>query len=79
MPLPTKITVIGALPNGIAELCRRETTVAQLSVDAAVERDREKALQCFLLGAVTTDIDVAKKILDDYLMSYKEYLPQFHR
>ena len=70
---------VGSLPEGIAELCRRETTVAQLSVDAAVEGDREKALQCFLLDPVTTDIDIAKKILDDYLMSYKEYLPQFHR
>ena len=68
---------VGALPDGIAELCRRETTVAQLGVDAAVEGNHEKALQCFLLDPVTTDIDVAKKILDDYLMSYKEYLPQF--
>ena len=68
---------IGTLPEGIAELCRRETTVAQLGVDAAVEGDREKALQCFLLDPVTTDIDIAKKILDDYLTTYKEYLPQF--
>ncbi|MDQ3003854.1 MAG: hypothetical protein M3R47_00500 [Chloroflexota bacterium] len=68
---------IGTLPDGIAELCRRETIVSQLCVDAAVEGNREKALQCFLLDPVTTDIDIAKKILDDYLTSYKEYLPQF--
>jgi len=68
---------IGTLPDAIAELCRRETTVAQLCVDAAVEGDRSKALQCFLLDPVITDIDTAKKILDDYLTSYKEYLPQF--
>ena len=68
---------IGILPNGIAELCRRETSVSQLCVDAAVEGDRAKALQCFLLDPVITDIDIAKKILDDYLTSYKEYLPQF--
>lgn len=68
---------VGALPDPIAELCRRETIVAQLCVDAAVEGSREKALQCLLLDPVITDIDTARKILDDYLTSYKEYLPQF--
>jgi alpha-galactosidase len=68
---------MGALPEPIAELLRREITVAQLCVDASVEGSREKALQCLLLDPVITDIDTAKKILDDYLTSYKEYLPQF--
>jgi alpha-galactosidase len=67
----------GALPEAIAELCRREIRVAQLCVDAAVEGDREKALQSLLLDPVITDIQAAGNILDDYLMSYKEYLPQF--
>ena len=68
---------VGALPEPIAELCRREITVAQLCVDSVVEGNREKALQCLLLDPVITDIDTARKILDDYLTSYKEYLPQF--
>jgi alpha-galactosidase len=68
---------VGALPEAVAELCRRETIVAQLGVDAAVEGSREKALQCLLLDPVINDIDTAKKVLDDYLTSYKEYLPQF--
>ena len=67
----------GALPEPIAELLRRETSVAQLCVDASVEGSRENALQCLLLDPVITDIGTAKKILDDYLTSYKEYLPQF--
>jgi len=67
----------GALPEPIAELCRRETTVVQLCVDAAMEGSREKALQCLLLDPIITDIDTGKKILDDYLIEYKEYLPQF--
>jgi hypothetical protein len=29
------------------------------------------------LDPVITDISTAKKVLDDYLTSYKEYLPQF--
>ena len=35
---------IGALPEPVAELCRRETTVAQLCVDAAVEGIARKSL-----------------------------------
>jgi alpha-galactosidase len=68
---------VGAFPEPIAELMRRETTVAQLCVDASVEGDRQKALQCLLLDPVVNDFEQAKQILDDYLTSYKEYLPQF--
>ena len=68
---------MGALPKPIAELLRRETTAAQLCVDAAVDGSREKALQCLLLDPVITDIGTARKILDDYLTTYREYLPQF--
>ncbi len=68
---------VDALPGPVTELLRRETAVGQLCVDAAVEGDRQKALQCLLLDPMITDIDTAKKILDDYLTSYEEYLPQF--
>jgi alpha-galactosidase/6-phospho-beta-glucosidase family protein len=68
---------VGALPEPIAELLRREITVGQLCVDATIEGSREKAMQCLLLDPMITDIDVARKILDDYLTTYKEYLPQF--
>jgi len=68
---------VGALPDPVAELCRRETMVAQLCVDAAVEGNRAKALQCLLLDPVITDIEIGRKILGDYLTSYREYLPQF--
>lgn len=68
---------VGPLPEPIAELCRRESTVARLGVDAAVNGDRQAALQCLLLGPVVTDMEVARQILDDYLETYREYLPQF--
>jgi alpha-galactosidase len=68
---------VGALPEGIAELCRRELTVVRLCVDAAVHGDRQLALQCLLLDPVITDMDVARQILEDYLATYREFLPQF--
>lgn len=69
---------MGALPEPVAELCRRELMVAQLCVDAAVEGSYEKALQCLLLDPVVTDMKTARTILDDYLKAYREHLPQFH-
>lgn len=68
---------VGALPEPVAELCRRELMSAQLGVDAAVEGSYEKALQCFLLDPVIHDLDSAKLILDEYLKIYREHLPQF--
>ncbi len=68
---------VGALPEPVAELCRRELFSAQLGIDAAVEGDRQKALQCLLLDPVIRDIETAKLILDDYLTAYREHLPQF--
>jgi alpha-galactosidase len=68
---------VGALPEPVAELCRREIAVVRLCVDAAVHGDRQAALQCLLLDPVITDLDVARQVLDDYLETYREHLPQF--
>ncbi len=70
---------VGRLPEAVAELCRRETAVAQLCVDAAERGDYQKALQCLLLDPVVTDMDLARQILDDYLNAYRQHLPQFWR
>jgi alpha-galactosidase len=68
---------VGPLPEGIAELLRREITVGHLCVESAVNGDRRLALQSLLLDPVITDLDVARQILDDYLTTYREYLPQY--
>jgi len=69
--------VVGPLPEGIAELCRRELTVVRMVVDAAVHGDRDLALQALLLDPVVRDLEVARALLDDYLETYRAYLPQF--
>ncbi len=68
---------VGKLPAGVAELHRRELEVVRLAVDAAVSGDRRLALQCLLFDPVISDLDVAREVLDDYLVSYRQYLPQF--
>ena len=65
------------LPEGIAELCRRELALSALVVDAAVQGDRQLALQALLLDPMMNDIDRARAILDDFLLTFSEYLPQF--
>ena len=68
---------IGALPEGIAELLRREITISHLTVDAVVRGDRQLALQALLLDSVIRDMDVAQQVLDDYLSAYRDHLPSF--
>jgi alpha-galactosidase len=65
------------LPDGIAELCRRELALSSLAVDAAVLGDRELALQALLLDPMINDIDTARAIRDDFLTTFAQYLPQF--
>ncbi|MFZ0548414.1 MAG: hypothetical protein WAM60_23400 [Candidatus Promineifilaceae bacterium] len=65
------------LPASIAELCRREAALVEMVVDAAVTGDRQIALQALLLDPMINDIKRAKAILDDYLTSFADYLPQF--
>ena len=68
---------VGSLPEPVAELLRREMAVGRLAVDAAVSGDRQAALQCLLLDPVIGDLDLAQEILDDYLETYRQYLPAF--
>ncbi len=68
---------IGAMPERVAELLRAELARVRFSVDAAANGDRQAALQCLLLDPNITDIETAKAVLDDYLTSYRQYLPQF--
>lgn len=70
---------MGALPEPVAELNRRELVVSQLCVDSAIEGDYNKALQCLLLDPMIRDMQTARDILDDYLAAYRKHLQQFWR
>ncbi|MCI0518995.1 MAG: hypothetical protein L0Z70_01915 [Chloroflexi bacterium] len=66
---------VGALPEAIAALCRREITAGQLCVDAAVNGDRRAALQCLLLDPVIADLSHAEQVLQAYIEAYGKLLP----
>jgi alpha-galactosidase len=65
------------LPEPIAELCRRELVYSSLVVDACYHGNKDLALQAVLLDPMINDIDRARAILDDFLVEFAEYLPQF--
>jgi len=65
---------IGQIPEVIAEFCRRQITINELSVEAIVEGSYKKALQSFIMDSMVDDIQVAKKLLNEYFLTYKNYL-----
>jgi alpha-galactosidase len=70
---------VGALPEPMAELCRRQIAVAELAVKAAATGDRRLALHALLMDPMVTDMERAKAILDGYLEVHGDLLPQFRR
>lgn len=68
---------VPALPHALTELCRREAELAALVVEAAATGDRDLALQALLMDPMANDIDRCRAILDDFLTSFREWLPQF--
>lgn len=70
--------VMDPLPDGIAELCRRELSYSSLVVDASYHGNKDLALQALLLDPMMNDIDRARAILADFLVEFEDYLPQFN-
>lgn len=68
---------VPALPEAIAELCRRELAYSSLVVDACYHGDKDLALQALLLDPMVNDIDRARAILEDFYTTFAAYLPQF--
>jgi alpha-galactosidase len=68
---------VGALPEAIAEFCRRQTTLMQLAADAAVTGDRALALQALALDPMVDDLATARGLLADYLETHRDCLTQF--
>lgn len=65
---------LGKLPEPVAELCRRQVLINELVVRAIVEEDRSLALQAFALDPMIDDLDLAAKLLEEYLRVFDSYL-----
>ena len=72
------ICLLGELPFFAAEICRRQIAIHELVAAAAVDGDRRLFLQALCLDPFVRGLGTARKIMEDYLREYREYLPQFH-
>ena len=68
---------VGDLPPFAAELCRRQIAIHELVARAAAEGDRTRFLEALCLDPYVRGLSTAKKIMEDFLEAYREYLPQF--
>jgi alpha-galactosidase len=68
---------IGKLPPAILAIVERHVRNQEMIVSAALSGDRALALQALVNDPLVTDIDNAKRMLDEMLIATREYLPRF--
>lgn len=68
---------VGALPEGLAALCNIQILIQELAVEAAVNGDRELALQAVLTDPVVQDFEAAVEAFDELMDTHSDLLPQF--
>ena len=70
---------VGDLAPVVASFCNKQKDIVDLAVAAMVEGNRSLALQALALDPMIDDLDVARHILNDGLVNFKDYLPQFYK
>ena len=68
---------IGHLPIAINGLIQQIKSFERLTVEAAVEGNRLKALLALSINPLTPSDEVAKTVVDELLEAHKAYLPRF--
>jgi alpha-galactosidase/6-phospho-beta-glucosidase family protein len=68
---------VGALPGGVLSTLEPHVVNQELIVRAALEGDRQLALQAMVNDPLVHDLPKAKAILDELLAAHANYLPQF--
>jgi alpha-galactosidase/6-phospho-beta-glucosidase family protein len=65
------------LPPVVRALTQRLNAVHDLTLAAALEGDRKKAIQALLLDPSVAQFDCVPKMLEEYLKTYRQDLPRF--
>jgi alpha-galactosidase len=70
---------VGAMPNAIADILRQRIHQQELTVDAALQGDRDLALQALLADPLmaNTSLESATAMLDESLSMHQRFLPRF--
>ncbi|MCY3024684.1 MAG: hypothetical protein NTW87_37405 [Planctomycetota bacterium] len=70
---------LGDLPPVPRAITQRLNAVHDLTVEAAVEGDRKKAIQGLLLDPSVAEFECVPRMVDEYLKEYRKHLPRFWR
>jgi len=68
---------VGPMPEGLAALCNIQILVQELAVEAAVQGDRDLALQAVLADPVVQDLEEGKNAFNELMEAHADLLPQF--
>lgn len=68
---------IGELPATVAELCRRQLIINEMTVEAVASGDIKLVYQPMALDPMVDNLDTAVKLSDEYVKSNLKYLPTF--
>ena len=71
--------IIGKLPIAIRGLVQQIKSFERLTIEAAIEGNKEKAILALAINPLTVSDDLAKKVVEKMLESHKEHLPQFFK
>ena len=71
--------VVGELPLGVLSTLEPHVVNQEMIVRAALEGDRQLALQAMANDPLVHDMAKAEAMLDDLLAAHAEYLPQFRK
>lgn len=67
----------GELPPIVAGLVRQVADHARLAAEAAVTGDRDLAVRALLAHPLVRSLDVAERLVDEFLAAHAAHLPQF--
>ncbi len=69
---------VGNLPDPLAAITHHRIIQQELTARAALNGDRQLALQALLLDPMIGSVEDAESMLDELLLASSRYLPQFH-
>jgi alpha-galactosidase len=70
---------VGAVPPGVLSTLQPHVVNQEMIAVAALEGDRQLALQAMVNDPLVPSLEIARKMLDELIEAHAEYLPQFKR
>jgi alpha-galactosidase len=68
---------LGEFPEKLAALLTKHLARIEVTVDAALEGDRDLFVEALLLDGSVQDREIAEKMADELISAQKQHLPQF--